>query len=300
MASLEEWVWERLLAEQARLAPVPETAASASPPRDERRRVPERLRGRRLLLALVLISVPGAVGGLALASALEGRRISPQQWVEGKRVAAERAIPPEQDVRLAVLRRPRTAQDALPPAEAFSATHSPMAANGVNPQLSRRAEGFEGGGAWLIPGNGMVCLTTANAAAIQAGEESMPPGASAPRGVVHVRGALGVTGCATDGEANAGWAAGTASSSQAPGVIATGGIVPDGVGEVTVALAGGRTVSLPVHENVYMGEVHGWPVSVSFQGEHGPVTIGNGPPAAAFLRGARRRRRSPQAGAPNK
>src|SRR4029077_3129519 len=111
---------------------------------------------------------------------------------------------------------------------------------------------------------GVVCLTAANAPALRQQLEAMPAGSRASRPAPHVRGALGNTACASNAQANEGASAGTSGSAEAPGIVSTAGIVPDGVGSVTVALAGGGEVTLPVHENVYMGEVRGWPASVSF------------------------------------
>jgi hypothetical protein len=168
-----------------------------------------------------------------------------------------------------------------------------MAANGVNPSLSRRAGGFASGAAWVIPGNGTICLITANEAGLTMASKQMAPGATTPAPVAHVPGANGVAGCTSDSAAARGWSAGTGGTSELPGITFTAGIVPDGVRSVTAILTGRGSVSLPVHENVYMAEVHGWPGSISFTGPAGPVTIGNGPDvlARADRAGASRRAR---------
>lgn len=288
MTSFEAWIWDQLLLEQARIE---DERIDASARVTSRSRL---LTGRRWttrrLLAITAIAITGSGGGLALARALEDQPISPDQWVEGKRVRPEPAIAPEQAAHLGILRRERTAVDALPTWDAYAATHSPMAGNGVNPLLSRRARGFSEGGAWLIPGKGTICLETANAAGVRQALQTMPAGASAPRENGHVRGALGNTACATNAEANEGFSAGTAGSAQDPGVVATAGIIPDGVESVTVTLSGGGEVKLPVHENVYMSEVRGWPASVSFLGPRGRVTLSNGPVAPAPIPSAQPRR----------
>ena len=111
----------------------------------------------------------------------------------------------------------------------------------------------------------------------------LPPGSSAPVAVPRIPGARGVAGCTTDAIAARGWSAGTSSARESPGMIFTAGIVPDGVNAVTVHLSGRKPVSLSVHENVYMAEVHGWPASVSFTGPAGPVSISNGPDVLARL-----------------
>ncbi len=239
--------------------------------------------GRRLLVAVALLCVPGTVGGLALAGTFDGQRISPQQWVDGQRVPPAAAITPGQAADLRILGRPRVASDALLPWDAFIATHSPIAANGVNPSLSRRAEGFASGAAWVIPGNGTICLITDNAQGLAMAFKQLAPGSRTSASVARIPGADGVTGCTTHSSAAKGWSAGISGTHESPGMIFTAGMVPDGVAAVTVSLAAGGSLSLPVHENVYMAEVHGWPSSVSFTGPAGPVTIGNGPDVLAHL-----------------
>jgi hypothetical protein len=246
--------------------------------------------GRRLLVAIALLCVSGTVGGLALAGTFGGQRISPQQWVNGQRVRPAVAITPAQSAKLGILRRPRVASDALLPWDAFSATHTPMAANGVNPSLSRRAEGFASGAAWVIPGNGTICLIAVNVQGLAMASEQLAPGSTTPSPVARIHGADGATGCTTDSNAAKGWSAGTGGTHESPGMTFTAGIVPDDVTAVTVSLAGGGPLSLPVHENVYMAEVHGWPSSVSFTGPAGPVTIGNGLEPAPLARTAEGRR----------
>jgi len=240
-----------------------------------------RPRHRRLLVVTALLCVSGALGGLALAGTFSGQTMSPQQWVDGQRVEPEAAMPAAQTANLAILRRGRVATDALLPWDAYSVTHTPMAANGVNPSLSRRATGFTNGAAWVIPGNGTICLITANEAGVTMALKQMAPGATTPTPVAHVPGASGVTACTSDAAAAVGWSAGTSGTIELPGIIFTAGIVPDGVSRVTASLTGGGSVWLPVHENVYMAEVHGWPASISFTGPAGPVTISNGPDVLA-------------------
>ncbi len=270
--------FDRLIEEIVSSAHAPGSHAAARPvagPRGLRFTRPRRPR-RRLLVAVALLCVPGAVGGLALAGTFDGQRISPQQWVDGQRVPPTVAIAPGQAAELGILRRPRVASDALLPWDAFSMTHTPMAANGVNPSLSRRAEGFPSGGAWVIPGNGTICLITDNARGLAMASEQLAPGSTTPVSVARIPGAGGVTGCTTDSSAAKGWLAGISGTHESRGVIFTAGMVPDGVAAVTVSVAGRGSLLLPVHENVFMAEVHGRPSSVSFTGPAGRVTIGNG------------------------
>lgn len=230
---------------------------------------------RWLLVALVLICVPGTLGGLALAGTFEGPRISPQQWVDGERVPPAVTITPAQAAALGILRRTRAASDALPSQVASRMTHSPEAANGVNPSLSRRAQGFASGAAWIIPGNGVLCLEADNEQGLEQASERTESSSTSQAPFVRVPKANGTASCTTDSTAAKGWSAGTGETEESPGMIFTAGIVPDGVSSVTIRLAGGESLSAPVHENVYMTEVHGWPASVSFTGPAGPVTIGD-------------------------
>jgi len=282
--------FDRLIEEIVRSAHAPSSHATVRPVagtlrvRFTRSALARPRSGRRLLVGIALLCVPGALGGLALAGTFGGQRISPQQWVDGQRVQPEVAIAPAQSAHLGILRRPRVASDALPPRDAFSATHTPMAANGVNPSLSRRAEGFTSGAAWVIPGNGTICLIASNAQGLAMASEHLAPGSTTPKRIVRVPGANGGAACTTGSNASKGWSAGTGGTSESPGMIFTAGIVPDGVADVTVNLAGGGTLTLPVHENVYMAEIHGWPSSVSFTGSAGLVTIGNGPDVLAAHR----------------
>jgi hypothetical protein len=232
---------------------------------------------RRLLAGVVLLCVPGTLGGLAIAGTFGGQRISPQQWVDGLRVQPEMVMTPAQTAYLGILRRSRGPSDTLLAWDAFSITHSPMAASGVNPALSRRVEGISSGAAWVIPGNGVVCLIGDNAQALAMSFHQTSSGDAATTPPARVPGANGATGCMPDADASRGWSAGTSSTAETPGTIFTAGLVPDGVNEVSVNIAAGPSLSLPVHENVYMAEVHGWPASVSFSGPEGAVTIGNGP-----------------------
>ena len=45
--------------------------------------------------------------------------------------------------------------------------------------------------------------------------------------------------------------------------------------QVTLNLDGGTTLTVPVHENVYMTNIHGGLASVTYQGPNGPVTLDN-------------------------
>ena len=146
-----------------------------------------------------------------------------------------------------ILRREGTSTDAFSP-------RSPVAlsgASGANLALARRAVGFTSGEAWVVPGKGAVCLVA---------ESTTGPNGGAA--------------CGEDSQVTLGRLMQIAHSATAPGMQFVSGLVPDGVGSVSVHLADGTVDVLPVHENVYMGEVHGTVSSVSFSGPNGPVTNG--------------------------
>jgi len=211
---------------------------------------------RSLVLAAVLVGASASAGGLALAGTFSQTAENPQAWVNGQRVAPEQAIPPDQSTDLGILRRPRVASDALSQAQIAGYTNTPDAAYGPNPALSRRAEGFTAGAAFLIPGQGNICF------------EARYP----------VAGGGGI--CGSDSSFNAGRAMMVGFSESAPGLVGVAGVVPDGVSNVAVTPVNGPTQTLQVHENVYMTEVPHGDFSVSFDGPNGPVTLNASDPTA--------------------
>jgi len=226
--------------------------------------------GRPLVVLIALVGVSGTMGGLALAGTFNTGTISPQAWLNGQRVTPEAAPTPAQTTGLAILQRPVAATDALPAYWVQVLTNTPAGgAEGVNVSLARRAYGFpDGEAAWVMPANGgAICLVAADAQALQ--EVSEP--ASAPR--THVPGADDVTTCQADRTIKTGWPLSYGRGpGDPPGVNFTGGIVPDGVSQITIAVVGGATTTFPVYDNVWMGYVPGEPEAESFTGPMGPVT----------------------------
>ena len=241
--------FEILHDELVRVATAPAALTMRSRVRSPRRPGSSRRFGRPLVLVVVLIGGSASAGGLALAGTFNQTAEDPQAWVNGQRVAPEQAIPPDQSADLAILRRPRVASDALSQAQASDYTNTPDAAYGPNPALSRRAEGFTAGAAFLIPGNGNICF-----------EAHFP-----------VAGGGGT--CGSDSEYPAGRVMIFGFNESAPGLIGVAGVVPDGVNMVTVTPANGPVQTLPVHENVYMTEIPHGDFSVSFDGPNGPVSL---------------------------
>jgi len=162
------------------------------------------------------------------------------------------AKPDQVDVEaFAVLKRAHTANDALPPGQhiAFSAS------SGANLNLARKVT-TSYGVAWVIPGEGAVCLLT---------EPNADPSA-------------GGAGCADNQAATQGYlemeevGTNVPDSSEAPNFVS--GLVPDAVQQVAIHLSNGESTDASVRENVYMDEVTGHVSSVTFNGPQGHMTVG--------------------------
>jgi len=247
--------FDRLASELGRAADAPQPSSGRTGARATLlhgwRRGRRRHWGTRLVVVATFVCVPGALGGMALAGTLGGTAITPQQWVDGQRVDPEAGPTPDQTASLAILRRPRVASDTLPASDSSLLTGTPAAANGANVALSRRAEGFGASGAWLIPGDGMICFIYDNP----------PVGAGG--------------GCGSDASFSSGQQVMiSGGGTNVPGLTSVVGVVPDGVTTVTVNVVGAGSHAVPVHENVYMTSIEGQLASVVFAGPNGPVTVG--------------------------
>ena len=207
---------------------------------------------RHLVVVAVLVGASGSATGLALAGTFSGTSENPQAWVDGQRVQPEAVMTPDQTADLGILRRPRVASDALPSDEVQLFTDSPAAANGPNIAMSRSAQGLgDGASAWLVPGNGMICFAYDN------------PGAS------------GGGTCQPDTLVNEGRMLLFGGYTSAHPIESVAGVVPDGVASVTLNTTSGDTITVPVHENVYIAALTGVFASMTFQGADGPVTVGS-------------------------
>lgn len=225
---------------------------------------------RPLVLVLVLVSASVSAGGLALAGTFNGGTINPQAWVDGQRVQPATTITPDQTTSLEILRRAQVASDALDSYDSHALAASPTGGgDGANVSLARRAQGFTSGAAWVIPANdGNICLITENAQAVEMTSEPRPWDHE-----IRIPGANGVTDCEPASQVNTGWPLAYGSTADGPARMDfTAGIVPDGVSQVSVTVADGDSLTLPVHENVWMGQVPGTPVSATFNGPNGLVT----------------------------
>jgi hypothetical protein len=184
------------------------------------------------------------VGGAAVAAAtLPGNAAPPD-------AGAPRAVVIDSAARnaLGILRRAIGPGDAVPAGD--SVTFS--GASGANMALARRASGFAGIDAWVVPGRGSVCLL--------AGTES---------------GSIGGAACAPDPEAIAGELKLTGTSDTEPGAELVTGIVPDGITTVALRLESRLVVHAPVHENVYATVVNGTVVDAVLEGADERIDLGS-------------------------
>ena len=245
-------------------------ADQASPARRSLRAL-GRWRHGPLVVAFLVTAASSTMGGLALAGTFSGTTINSQAWVNGQRVTPEPAATPDQAAALAILERPRVAADALPPYYSMVLPNSPTGGgDGVNIALSRRAYGFSNGAAaWVIPGNDdTVCLVAANAQAVEQADETGP--------LTHISGAADSVNCEPLAIVDSGWPLSySVGPGDTPGLFFTASIVPNGVQHVTVGTSSGQSVSLPVHDNVWLGNVAGVPDTETFNGPDGPVTSGD-------------------------
>jgi hypothetical protein len=131
---------------------------------------------------------------------------------------------------------------------AQSLTASPLASSGADLALSRQVQGLAVGSAWLVPGDGSICFVFT--------DEPVGGGETCQPDTVVTEGQLVMT---SGGDA-------------VPGTTLVAGVVPDGVSQVTLSLANGGTVSVPVAENVYIATETQSVTSVTFTGPDGPVT----------------------------
>jgi hypothetical protein len=201
----------------------------AAPMRSRRRRrfVKERL-GRRSVGAVILASAL-LVGGAAIAATIQ----TPPPSNTPPGAGEPRAVLPDASAQtaLGILQRPAASTDGIPPTDrvGFSG-HS-----GANPDLARKANGLNGSSAWVVPGRGSICLIADSTITT-----------------------LTSAGCNPDSSALAGELMLQSTATELPGVDYVAGLVPDGVKQVALELTDKQTVIVPVHENVYAEEIHGY------------------------------------------
>lgn len=164
--------------------------------------------------------------------------------------AAEVAVPlattvdPADAQTFAVLDRAVSMQDAVPAVEDDGLTGGSFTQDfGANLGLARAVAGLPAGAAWVVPGNGSVCLI----ADASYGSTAAPDG-----------GAM----CSADATAAGGYLEFTTGHMGTDSSVA--GLVPNGVDAVQIQLADGSQQSVAVHDNVYLASLSEDLVAVSF------------------------------------
>jgi hypothetical protein len=185
-------------------------------------------------------------GGAAIATA--GDDVDPAPVPEAQAAQAEpvSAVPEEQAREIEQLGRPRTSDDALPKEWRDKLTTDDESDKhwGANPSLSRRTAP----GTWIVPADGYVCVANAT------------PG----------EGALGF-GCATPEDVEKGLLAPADIDADGNGVLT--GVLPDGVGEVTLVNHDGGTRTVAVERNTYRAAIDANLKEVRFTDAGGGVRI---------------------------
>jgi hypothetical protein len=184
---------------------------------------------RRLygVVALAVLALAVAGAGIGLGSSGSSAPFQPPLSQSGALATAPDSA---SLAAFGIMRRSRTSADDL----SSHAAGGLSSASGANLALSRKAEGFTNGEAWVIPGIGNECLWAESTTAQNGGAV-----------------------CDGDATATTGHLMLEATSPSAPGKVFIAGLVPDGIPSVAVNLEDGSTVTLPVHENVYMQEITG-------------------------------------------
>jgi hypothetical protein len=218
------------------------------------------IRRRSAAVLAGLLGASAAVSGLALAvGGGPGAPVPPTQFAAGQRAALATTPSAAGLGTLGVLRRAQTTADAVPSGVTAGLTEGVFSgAFGANVALARRVGGLTAGSAWVVPGDGSVCLIAASA--------------GDPNG--------GAT-CASSAIVAAGGLEMEAGTHRAPGVVFVAGVAPDGVSQVTLHLSGGASQTLTVRDNVYMAEVHGAVAATTFAGAAPLAPTGQIGPAAA-------------------
>lgn len=204
--------------------------------------------GRTLPAILLVGALVAALAISAIAQA--GGDVAPAP--DGEGAAQVTAVEPAAADAVAALEDPRTASDEMPAdIEAQIDEHADF---GMNPALARRAVGGTSS-VFLVPADGHVCAAVTHgdhATAMCPETDDIASGRSAP-------GTMSLAG-------------------QDIGVY---GIVPDGVGSVTLRYGDGESRSVEVSNNAYLAVLPaGTPVGkVSYDGPSGPVSFSISDPA---------------------
>jgi hypothetical protein len=136
----------------------------------------------RPIIALLAVASAGAAGAIGATSdasvqmAAPAGTVSPQAYNAGTAAATPtQTVDGTDAATFSLLDRPLSASDAVPAIESGEVKGTPFVGSfGANLALSREATGFSTGGAWVVPGDGSVCLIA---------DPSYSPGVSSAAGL---------------------------------------------------------------------------------------------------------------------
>jgi hypothetical protein len=147
------------------------------------------------------------------------------QYFAGQRARPATRVDPAQAAAFAILRRPLAPDDAIP---ASWRSTVDAGAYGANYALARRARDLPAGfAAWVVPGNGSLCLLTTGGSTC--GPHPLPRGFALESG----------------------------SSTLDPHSESIIGLVPDNVRSVTITTGHHVRLTVAVHDNFYAADVRG-------------------------------------------
>ena len=187
-----------------------------------------------------------ALGGAVSATSGEDPVPDPGPEAAGAQAAPVGGIASEQSARIGEFRRSRSSDDALPKEWSDKITEGGDQARsfGANPSLSRRV----GPGVWLLPGKGFVCVVNTTPS----------------------DGGLGL-GCASPQDVDRGLLAPADLNADGEGILT--GVVPDGVGSVTLIDRDRSRRSVEVARNTYRAPIDANIAEVRFTGPDGAERV---------------------------
>lgn len=196
------------------------------------------LKRRTAVLIVALPVVVAAYAGVAISQGTE----SPQPAEPLMRQKAEGADPQVREA-FAVVRRERQKHDAMPAVLAAAVDDGAQTIGGANVRLARRAHAIKDAQAYVVPGNGSVCLAVDRGPAAGTSVTCNVLPAVRERGAVTTEAASPI---GTDRRVHA--------------------LVPDGVEFVRFRTAANRTLDVDVVNNVVIADVPADTVEMEYHG----------------------------------
>jgi hypothetical protein len=211
-----------------------------------------------ILAAAALVSAPVALTAIAKG----GNEVHGPPGAQTPAASPPGSEPPVPVVgevvgrRVAALRQPRTAEDALPADIAKYVDWASL--EGANGRLAQKALSRDGQVVFLLPGHGVVCLLLTGTSGGANG-----PSCRTPEQLHSETGGPGALGLECSGGSDA----------ELPTCEGTRlvGIAPDGISRVSVPLASGGSVSSRIVNNAYLIDVPGRPSEIRLEGHAGTI-----------------------------